>query len=119
MNVFRLIFERKLMSAVQKIMMLSLFAGLLAAGCGSGDEPATTPEEPGVQLMAATQVVPGTQTLCPIMGNPIVEDSFADHEGKRVYFCCPGCDGKFNEDPHKFIEQMESEGIVLATIIEK
>ncbi|MFC1782559.1 YHS domain-containing protein [Planctomycetota bacterium] len=51
------------------------------------------------------------------MGNPIKEDVFADYNGKRVYFCCPGCDGKFMEEPEKYIAQMEAEGVVLAKVV--
>ncbi len=66
---------------------------------------------------ATVHVIPGTQEVCPVMGNPIKEDVFADYDGKRVYFCCPGCDGKFMEEPEKYIAQMETEGVVLAQVV--
>ncbi|HEY5653932.1 MAG TPA: efflux RND transporter periplasmic adaptor subunit [Pontiella sp.] len=50
------------------------------------------------------------QSLCPIMGNPINKEVFVDHNGYRIYFCCPGCDTTFKDDPDKYIEQMKSEG---------
>ncbi len=54
------------------------------------------------------------QTVCPIMGNPINKEVFADHDGKRVYFCCAGCIDKFNADAAAFITKMEKDGITLA-----
>lgn len=54
------------------------------------------------------------QSVCPIMGNPINKDVFADHDGKRVYFCCAGCIGTFNADPAAFITKMEKDGLTLA-----
>ena len=55
------------------------------------------------------------QTMCPIMGGPIDKTAFVDHEGKRVYFCCPGCKSTFLKDPEGYVKKMESEGIVLET----
>ena len=54
------------------------------------------------------------QTLCPVMGGEINKEVFADHEGKRVYFCCPGCIEKFKADPAGYIQKMEAQGITLA-----
>jgi YHS domain-containing protein len=49
----------------------------------------------------------GEQTTCPIMeGKPINKAVFTEYKGKKVYFCCPGCDGKFKEDPEKYIAKL-------------
>jgi YHS domain-containing protein len=40
------------------------------------------------------------------MGNPINKDIFVEYEGKKVYFCCPECKGKFNADPEKYIAKL-------------
>lgn len=56
------------------------------------------------------------QTLCPIMGGPIDETAYVDHNGKRVYFCCAGCKDTFNKDPEKYIRGMESKGIELEKV---
>jgi Cu(I)/Ag(I) efflux system membrane fusion protein len=53
------------------------------------------------------------QTKCPIMGSDINKDIYADHDGYRVYFCCPGCDGPFKKDADAIIKKMQAEGIVL------
>ena len=53
------------------------------------------------------------QSLCPVMGGEIDKTAYVDYEGKRVYFCCPGCKPTFLKDPKKYLKKMESEGIVL------
>lgn len=50
------------------------------------------------------------QTTCPIMGNPINKDVFVDHGGKRVYFCCAGCEETFNQDPEKYLKKLADLG---------
>ena len=56
------------------------------------------------------------QKLCPVMGGEIDKSAYVDYEGKRVYFCCPGCKTTFMENPDKYIEDMESKGIVLERV---
>ncbi len=53
------------------------------------------------------------QATCPVMGGQINKEVFADHEGKRVYFCCPDCIEKFNKEPQKFVKKLEDEGVTL------
>jgi YHS domain-containing protein len=59
------------------------------------------------------------QTTCPVTGNPIDKKYYADHNGKRVYFCCPACIATFNKDPDKYIKQLEDEGVTLETAPDK
>ena len=54
-----------------------------------------------------------TQKLCPVLGGGIDKSVYADYQGKRVYFCCAGCIEAFNKNPQKFVQMMETEGIVL------
>ena len=58
------------------------------------------------------------QTKCPVMGGTIDKAKSArmDYQGQRVYFCCPGCPGKFKADPEKYFAQFAKEGIVLENI---
>jgi YHS domain-containing protein len=47
------------------------------------------------------------QTTCPIMkGNKINKKLFTVYKGKKVYFCCPGCEKKFNKNPKKYIKDL-------------
>ncbi len=57
-----------------------------------------------------------SQTTCPVMGNKIDKKIFADHNGKRVYFCCEDCLPKFKESPEKYIKKLEDEGVILEKI---
>jgi YHS domain-containing protein len=45
------------------------------------------------------------------MGGKIDRKVFADHEGKRVYFCCPGCIEEFGKDPARYIRQLRDQGV--------
>lgn len=42
------------------------------------------------------------QTKCPVSGQPINPTAVAEHDGKKVYFCCPNCPKAFAADPEKF-----------------
>ncbi len=69
-------------------------------------------------LLAVMLVCPAAfakeQDVCPIMGGKITsKEYYADYEGKRVYFCCPGCAEPFLEDPAKFIKELEAQGVEL------
>ena len=92
-----------------------LLVGLLVAGCEkkeSGpdeDKPAKAPDTRAQAAMAAG----AAQTICPLMSGKIDKSIYADHDGKRVYFCCAGCVDGFKKDPAKHIKQMEDKGIVL------
>jgi YHS domain-containing protein len=70
------------------------------------------PKKPAPEQAEATKGKP--QTTCPVMGGAINKSIYADHDGKRVYFCCPGCDGTFKADPEKYIKKLEDAGVVLA-----
>jgi YHS domain-containing protein len=47
------------------------------------------------------------QTTCPVMGGDINKDIYADHAGKRVYFCCPMCDRPFKKNPEKYLKKLK------------
>ncbi len=46
------------------------------------------------------------QTICPVMGGKIDKNCFIEYEGKKVYFCCPGCEIEFNKDPQKYLSKL-------------
>jgi YHS domain-containing protein len=54
-----------------------------------------------------------SQETCPVMGGTINKSLYADHNGKRVYFCCAGCIAPFNKEPEKYIQQLEDSGVEL------
>lgn len=53
-----------------------------------------------------TQTGEIVQTACPVMGGPIDPNVYAVYEGKRVYFCCEGCDKKFLENPRLYLGKL-------------
>ena len=44
-----------------------------------------------IGLLSHETALAKEQTTCPIMGGKIDKTVYADHDGKRVYFCCAGC----------------------------
>jgi len=51
------------------------------------------------------------QTKCPIMGGDIDKKLYVDYKGKRIYFCCPGCDKEFMKDPDKYMKILKDWGV--------
>ncbi|HIJ72043.1 MAG TPA: efflux RND transporter periplasmic adaptor subunit [Planctomycetes bacterium] len=64
----------------------------------------------GPSMMSAVGPSRGGETIeqktCPVMGGPINKDIFIDYKGKKVYFCCPGCESRFRENPEKYIPRL-------------
>ncbi len=87
------------MTAVRMVVVLSALAGgLVLFGCSRGEETA-----PSAQMPIASSVA---QELCPVMGEPIDQGIFIDHGGRRVYFCCPKCVGRFTNSPDSYAEEL-------------
>ncbi len=61
--------------------------------------------------LAADQGKP--QTVCPVLGGNIDKKVYVDYKGKRVYFCCQGCDAEFKKDPEKYLKKIQEQGITL------
>jgi YHS domain-containing protein len=83
------------MKCVVKMLSISLAIAVLMVG----------------YVLAEEKTTPKPQTTCPVMGGKIDKNIFADHEGKRVYFCCKGCIPEFQKDPAKYIKKLEDEGV--------
>jgi len=73
-----------------------------------GEEGHTHDSETAQTSESAKEIAStGEQTTCPIMvGQPINKAIFAEYKGKKVYFCCAGCDTKFKADPEKYIAKL-------------
>jgi YHS domain-containing protein len=72
------------------------FAGS-ASSQGTGRSAETAPAETQSAI---------TQKICPVMGGKINPTVYTDHEGKRIYFCCPECIDTFKKDPAKYLAKM-------------
>jgi YHS domain-containing protein len=53
------------------------------------------------------------QTVCPVLAGNIDKEVYADYKGKRIYFCCKGCDKEFMKDPEKYMKKLEEQGVTL------
>jgi YHS domain-containing protein len=61
--------------------------------------------------IAPDQEVIGTKTVCPVTGEtftvtkntPVIE-----YNNEKYYFCCPGCDKDFAENPGKYINKLRA-----------
>ena len=52
------------------------------------------------------------QTRCPVSGEKVQPDAFADlNTGQRVYFCCAKCSEKLLKDPAKYAPKLEEQGV--------
>jgi YHS domain-containing protein len=95
-------------------VILFLFLVLAVAGCGKTEYSVTPPpKDSAAEKKAPEAKVPAElklQTTCPVMGRPIQKDVFVDHEGKRIYFCCPPCKDDFLKDPAKYLKKLEQMG---------
>ncbi len=60
-----------------------------------------TMSEPQTEMVQTAE-----QTACPIMGMAIDKNVYTEYEGKKVYFCCPGCIDKFKASPSSYIAKL-------------
>ena len=104
---------------MMSLLVVFLTVGLVAVnGCKKsepqssesheGHDHAAMTAKPAEMVEAAKAVVAeiNEQKTCPIMGGPINKDVFIEYKGKKVYFCCPGCEGKFAENPEEYIAKL-------------
>jgi len=82
--------------AVKKISVVILALALTAFAAGS--------------LWAAD---PKPQTTCPVLGGDIDKSVYVDYQGKRIYFCCMGCDAEFKKNPEMYMKKLREAGVAL------
>ena len=56
---------------------------------------------------------PKPQTVCPVLAGNIDKKVYVDYQGKRIYFCCTGCDAEFQKNPEKYMKKIQEQGITL------
>ena len=66
-----------------------------------GHDHAAMMEESAGAVAAAIE-----QKNCPVMDSPINKALFVEYKGKKVYFCCPGCEEKFTAEPAKYVAKL-------------
>lgn len=78
------------MKKMVTIFLLSVLA-LSLAGTGFAADPPSPAQE---------------QAICPVMGGKVNQGLFAEYQGERVYFCCPGCLDVFKRNPEKYLKKL-------------
>lgn len=88
---------------------------VLVGGCGvkKSAPPASRGGDEATAVKSAVQPAAKPQTTCPVMGGGINKSIFADHDGKRVYFCCGACISTFKKDPAKYVKKLEDAGVTI------
>lgn len=93
--------SRNVKTRIAAVMILA--ALIVFAGCEK--EPAA--QAPVKDSAATAQAETIVQTTCPMMeGNPIDKSLFVEYKGKKVYFCCKGCEKRFLSDPEKYVARL-------------
>jgi hypothetical protein len=92
--------------------MSAVAAGILLSG---GAVYAEAVDEAAAAKVDQAQEDVKEQTTCPVMGGKINKDLFVDVEGKRIYVCCGGCIGAVKENPDKYMQKPEEQGVTLAS----
>ena len=99
------------MKAIPHVLVALVIAvGFLLAGCGKKEEGGAAQPAAGAGT-AQEQSAEGpqiTQTLCPVMGKPIDKSIYVDHEGRRIYLCCPMCVDTFKADPATYLAKLDA-----------
>ena len=103
------------------LLVLVLMIGLVSLNGCKKSEPAAEVTAQDIQQTADQETKEGEaliaklraeakevieQTTCPVMGGKINKNIFVEHKGRKVYFCCGGCEGKFKADPEKYISKL-------------
>ena len=91
------------------VLLAAGFAFAECPACGAEDKESCACEH----VEKTTQGETISQTICPVMGNPVSKDVYTDHNGKRVYFCCEPCIKAFKEEPDKYLDKLKAEGVTL------
>jgi len=96
-------------------------AVVLGGGCKKKEAPAAPAKETTMKDMQMQTAKPAEdtnktattaaaasvkQTTCPVSGGKIDKNVFVEYKGKKVYFCCADCKGKFLADPEKYLAKL-------------
>jgi YHS domain-containing protein len=87
-------------AAIVLVTALVVIGLVVVQGCKKEPEPA--PSTAG-EVVAAAEIM---QKTCPVMGGTINKDLFVEYKGKKVYFCCSGCEKHFEAEPEKYLAKL-------------
>ena len=111
------------MKVLGLFLVLAMALILLLAVCNKGDAKKNVVHTHGGEIAtslahveddgASTSGQLQPQTACPVMGGTINQALYVEHAGKRIYVCCPPCLAKVKQDPAKYIQVLEAQGVAL------
>lgn len=94
-----------------KILLCSILVWAIAAVAGSKTSSSSCcPHKKHTQEKKQDASTHTAQRTCPVMGGDINKDIYADHDGKRVYFCCKECIAEFKKNPQAYLDTLEKRG---------
>lgn len=89
---------------------LAAAVAVLGTGCGGNSGPEMHSHSPeGAKAKTEVKSQEILQKTCPVMGGKIDPKVYAEYKGRRIYFCCPGCEKDFRKDPERYIEKVDEE----------
>lgn len=94
----------------RRILMFAMALGLSVVVTSANSWEA----ENDTAILDKAQLKP--QTHCPVMGGKIDSTIYADIQGQRIYFCCPGCVAAFKENSDKYFMKAAKERILFENI---
>ena len=83
--------------------LLALTLGLSAFAADEKKDAAKDAPKDGKSLTAINK-------NCPVEGGEVDAKEFVVYKGKKVAFCCAGCDKEFNKDPEKYMKELAAKG---------
>ncbi len=83
---------------------------------GCDDAILADPQRTIDEMQEAGVMLYRLQTHCPVMDLPINREFYHDHDGHRIYVCCPGCLDEVRERAGEIVEEQRDKGIVFEKV---
>ena len=90
--------------------LTALVIGLLVIGAGSASYAmicCAQAEE--TKANTSSKAINAGNTICPISGEPVDNQTTYEYKGKIYNFCCPACIPAFKKTPEKYIAKAGQE----------
>ncbi len=71
-------------------------------GKTSGCDPAT---ETAPEIVSATEPAEATDPICGMSVDRISAEYTSEYQGRTYYFCCGGCQHRFEQQPEKYLQE--------------
>jgi YHS domain-containing protein len=95
---------------IRRLTIMNLVVAIailfLIGGCKESKPETTVPTSPAEKATEVVAAASVEQTVCPVMGGAIDKELFVEYKGKKVYFCCPGCEPEFEKNPEKYLAKL-------------